>query len=160
VAILHSQDGPAVAAWSEGWALECKDEFILAELAKVGIESWRKADPSGFLSHASNWATSTKRPLRIFALMAFRAAVEDPCFEDLPTVFRVSAGLAETVRGESRRVLYDMVEKLARRSPPEAARFLLDELAKGGEGARRLARTTLPVFPSRQRELIERTLSG
>jgi hypothetical protein len=92
-------------------------------------------------------------------MLSLHAAVEDPAFEDLPTVFQLCAGLAEKVRGEERRALYAVVTALARRSPPEAARFLTDELANGESGARRMIRETLSAFPRHQRELLRRTLS-
>jgi len=49
---------------------------------------------------------------------------------------------------------------LIRRSPPEATRFLLDELACAIPGTQRMIRVSLKHFPARQRELLKQALSA
>ncbi len=160
IAILNGQTDPSVPQLAEAWAFKCSDLTLLAELSVTGLEGWRRTDPSKFLTQIAAWSNAVKSPLRILALLSLHAAVEDPTFEDLPTVFQLCAGLAGKVRGEERRALYAVVTALARRSPPEAARFLTDELAKGDAGVRRMIQDTLTAFPKRQRELLQRTLSA
>jgi hypothetical protein len=148
-----------VAQWVEARASNCDDSVVLMELASQGLAGLREADPTGFLERASEWLKSTHRWLRLFALMALHAAVENPTFEDLPTVFRLLSGVSEKARGESRQVLYALLRTLTKRSPPESARFLLDELAREIPGTQRMIRTSLGHFPARQQELLKRALS-
>lgn len=160
IAILHGQTDPSVPQMAEAWASNCSDHTLLAELSATGLEGWRRVDPSKFLTQIAAWSNAKKSSLRMLALLSIHAAVEDPTFEDLPTVFQLCEGLAGKVRGEERRALYAVVSALARRSPPEAARFLTDELAKGDVGVRRMIEDTLSAFPRRQRELLQRALSA
>jgi hypothetical protein len=157
--IVGWQDRAEVAELAEQWVTDCEDRQALSELASSGIAGWRKADMSGFLERVSLWLDQRSRRLRHFALMALKAAVEDSSFEDLPTVFRILAGVVDKVRGESRQSLFELVRAMARRSPPETARFLLDELAHDSVKARHMIRSTLEAFPAHQQELLELALS-
>jgi hypothetical protein len=53
-----------------------------------------------------------------------------------------------------------LIETLVGRSPPEAARFLMDEIAGVGKAAQDMTHSILDSFPPRQRELLENTLSS
>ncbi len=149
-----------VAQWAETRVPNCDDRAVLTELASQGLVGLREADPAAFLERVSVWLGSTHRRLRLFALMALQSASGDPAFEDLPTVFRLLSGVSEMARGESRQVLYTLLRTLTRRSPPEAARFLLDELACAIPGTQRMIRVSLEHFPERQRELLKQALSA
>jgi hypothetical protein len=102
----------------------------------------------------------SNRGIRSFALLALSAAAEDDQFKDIPSIFRLIAGFTAKAKGGERRALRRLIEALVDRSPPEAARFLMDEVAEGGNPAENFARSTLEFFPSRQRRLLERTLSS
>jgi hypothetical protein len=158
--ILGEQRGKQVPIWAETWAMECDDRIVLMELADQGLVGWRKADPTGFLEKAETWLNSTKKELSLFSLLALQSAVEDPSFEDLPTVFRLLDGATGRYRGAYFHALLQLINALARRSPQEATRFLLDELATGNPGIKRVIQKTLESFPMRQRQLLERALSG
>ena len=60
--------------------------------------------------------------------------------------------------GEAWRAYLEVVRAAARRSPPETARFLVDEIEHARPGATRLARQTLSDFPPRQREALRQAL--
>ena len=157
--ILGEQGGEQVPNWAESWAVECDDRITLQVLAAQGLVSWRKADPTAFLEKAEAWLGSTEKKLWSFSLLALQSAVEDTSFEDLPTVFRLLDGATARFHGVHFHTLNQLINALARRSPPEAARFLRDELASGGPGITRLVQNTLENFPKRQRQLLERALS-
>jgi hypothetical protein len=57
-------------------------------------------------------------------------------------------------------VLNELVSALARRSPQETARFLLEEHEREPELAKRVIRGVLPDFPRRQQNLLQDALSG
>jgi hypothetical protein len=157
--ILGEQYGEQLPSWAETWAIECDDRIVLRELADKGLVSWRKTDPTAFLEKAEIWLNSTKKKLGSFSLLALQSAVEDPSFEDLPTVFRLLDGTTARFRGAYFHALLQLITALAKRSPPEAAHFLLDELATGDPGTKRVVQSVLENFPMRQRQLLERALS-
>ena len=159
-AILGDLNGEDVPSWAETWALECDDQIALRELANQGLASWRKTDPTAFFERVKIWLGSTEKKLQSFGLLVLQSAVEDPSFEDLPTVFRLLDGTTGRFGGALFYVLNRLINALAMRSPPEAARFLMDELARGSRGTKRMVKNTLEKFPIPQRELLERALSA
>jgi hypothetical protein len=157
--ILGELDGEDVPDWAESWALTCDDQIAMEELANQGLANWRKVNPTRFLGRVELWLGSTQKKLQSFALLALLSAVKDPSFEDLPTVFRLLDGTTGTFEGALFHLLSRLISALSRRSPPEAVRFLTDELVHGSEGTRRLIRNTKESFPNLQRDLLERALS-
>jgi hypothetical protein len=157
--ILGEQSGEQVPNWAETWAVESEDRIALQMLAAKGLVSWRRAAPTAFLEKAEGWLGSTEKKLWSFSLLALQSAVEDASFEDLPTVFRLLDGATSRFRGVHIHALSQLISALARRSPPEAAHYLIDELASGGPTITRMVQNTLEIFPKRQRQLLERALS-
>jgi hypothetical protein len=158
-ALLAIQDDIKILHQTQTWVLECDDRFVMKTLANHGFANMRSGNAADFLGEARKWLTSPDKRLRLFALIALRYAVEDPEFEDLPTVFRLLERVAGRVRGESRQALIDLVIALARRSPPEATRFLLDEQKRRTRGIKRIIRETMKDFSSHQRTVLKRSLS-
>lgn len=159
-AILGDLDGEDVPGWAETWAFECDDQIDLKELADQGLVSWRKADPTAFLERIEIWLGSTQEKLQSFALLALQSAVEDPSFEDLPTVFGLLDGTTGRFSGALFHNLNRLIDALARRSPLEAARFLMDELKHESRSTKRMVQNSIEKFPARQRDLLERALSA
>jgi hypothetical protein len=159
-ALLGGLKGDEVPAWAEEHVGGCKDYAALQELAERGLAGWRTGSREDFLSRASVWLETTNARLRGLALLALAVEVATPTFEDLPSVFRMARGQADSVRGETRQALFALVRALAQRSPPETARFLLDDLPDGGAGTRRLVREVLTEFPPRHRAALRKALSG
>lgn len=158
-AILGELNGEDVQVWAETWALTCDDQIAIEELANQGLTSWRRADPTRFLGRVKLWLGSTQKELQLFGLLALLSAVEDPSFEDLPTVFRLLDRTSGTFDGVLFHVLGRLINALSRRSPAEAVRFLMDELVHGTEGTKRLIRNIKENLPAHQRDLLERALS-
>jgi hypothetical protein len=157
---LSGQANADVPKWAADYVANCDDEEVIVEMARLGLECWRKLDTTRFLDEAETWLHDPKRRLRAFALIALDAAAEDHQFKDIPSIFRLIAGLAAAAKLEEKRALRRLIETLVGRSPPEAARFLMDEIAASGTAAQDIARSTLDSFPARQRELLENTLSS
>jgi hypothetical protein len=158
-AILGDLNGEEVPGWAETWALECDDQIALEELANQGIASWRKANATAFFERVEMWLGSTEKKLQSFALLVLHSAVKDPSFEDLPTVFRLLDGTTGRYDGALFYALNRLIDALATRSPPETARFLMDELGRGSRGTKRMVKNIMEKFPVPQRDLLERTLS-
>jgi hypothetical protein len=158
--VLSGQVHDDVAKWAIDYVAKCDDQEVVAEMAKAGLQGWRISDVSRFLAAEQVWLNDSNRGIRSFALLALSAAAEDDQFKDIPSIFRLIAGFTAKAKGGERRALRRLIEALVDRSPPEAARFLMDEVAEGGNPAENFARSTLEFFPSRQRRLLERTLSS
>jgi hypothetical protein len=159
-AILAGKSGDDVIQFIATRAGECRDPIVRDELARTGLEAWRKGNAVEFMEHVSDWLGESARKIRVFGLLALEGAIQDRQFTDLPTVFRLLAGASISARDEERRSLHRVIRSLARRSPQEAVRFLLDELVRNESTARRLIREVRDEFPPRQRELLERALSA
>jgi hypothetical protein len=157
--ILGVLQGREAAGWAAARAETCPDAVCLAELARSGLAGWRAAEPQTYLAQTSAWLRSGSERVRALGATGLTALVDDASFEDLPAVFRLLTDLPLAGHGVFRRALEQTVDALARRSPPEAARFLLDALRLGTPGAASLARRSLPAFPARQRGLLEEALS-
>jgi hypothetical protein len=76
---------------------------------------------------------------------------------DLPRLFGLLS-LAPPQAGEAWRAQVAILQGAARRSPAEAARYLVDEIESGSPGAARLARQILDDFPPRQRLALRKAL--
>ncbi|NIS79974.1 MAG: hypothetical protein GTO14_07160 [Anaerolineales bacterium] len=157
--ILGAYRQSEIADWVTDWVPSCEDRVALAELARVGLQGWRANDVAMFLSKVAEWLESSSLRMRVFSLQALDAAAHDEDFDELPTVFRLITGRVATSQGREKRSLYSLVNTLATRSPPETARFLIDEINREGGAARKMTRSLIENFPSRQRILLERTLS-
>jgi len=159
IQMAASRSGPDVPTSAERWARGCEAFEVLDELAGTGIGAWRDTSCDHFLSQVEIWLEKPWIRVQTFALLALKHAAAQQAFQDLPTVFRLVHPVDRFERRESRRALVQLVEELARRSPQEAAFFVIDELQEGGKHAKQLARKTLPIFPAPQQRLIQRTLS-
>lgn len=158
--LLSGYSHSEIADWVTDWVPSCEDRFANAELASVGLQGWRKSDVHSYLNKIAFWLKSSSLRMRVFALQALEASAHDEDFDELPTVFRLIKGRVTVAKRGEKRSLYRLVNTLATRSPPEAARFLMDEIAHEGGAARKMAKSMLEAFPSRQRTLLERTLSS
>lgn len=148
-----------VALWAEEKAPSAADGMALASLGGEGLKRWRAAQGPRFFVRINDWIQSQDVKLRALGLAAVAQAMEDPRFEDIPSVFPLLRGLTESAQGESRRQLGRATRALARRSPPEAARFLREERMRCGQRAHWLVRASLDAFPARMRDELRRTLS-
>jgi hypothetical protein len=68
--------------------------------------------------------------------------------------------LPHPLRGEARQALSDLLATLAKRSPAETTRFLLERIDRQQPGIERQARVLLPSLPPAQRERLTAALSA
>jgi hypothetical protein len=149
-----------VGDWAEARAHESLDNATLTALAGSGLAGWRRADPQGFLRAVLHWLKEGNTRTKTLGVHALTAAVQEPSFEDLPTIYRLIHSLEQPSRGELRRALVLLLRALAQRSPAETTHFLLDRIKRGGEEDRRLAQQVQEFLPAAQRDTIQETLSG
>jgi hypothetical protein len=158
-AILSGETGSWVGEWVESRSRTCDDLPALRPLAEEGLLGWRSAQPEQFLDGCRRWLESDSARLQLLAIRALEAAVDDPAFSDLPGLFHALDGQLGRLRGQSRRVVGELIEALARRSAPEAAKFLIDQLASNQPGSGSLIRSSLAAFPPSQASHLRRALS-
>lgn len=159
ITMASRRDDEDLPAWVERWARDCQRPALLDELALRGLQQWEQAHPGALLEQVEGWLGKPWIRLHAFALHVLKHAARQPSFEDLPAAFRILHPVEQFTHREERQALVQVVEELARRSPQEAAYFLLEEVRQGGKGARRLAERTAGAFPAAQRSAIQRTLS-
>lgn len=157
--LVGLQADEQVARWVEAKAPSAADGIALASLGGEALAEWRTGHGGEYLARVSTWLESREAKLLALGLAAVAQAVADPRFEDIPSVFPLLRGITESAQGEGRRQLGNVMRALARRSPPEAARFLREERIRCGAGAHWLVRACLDAFPARTRDELRRTLS-
>jgi hypothetical protein len=158
--MLHGNPVSASLRVISGWAQSTEDRQVLQELADSGLAGLRRASPARFLRTVRSWLREGRERPRLLALLALRAAAQDPEYSDLPGLLRATEGVVAAVRGESRRALRTLIEALARRSPAEAASFVLQEFADRPQPMSALLQQCLAAFPERQRSLLQERLSA
>lgn len=159
IMLLPEVSGDEAAAWAEPRAAACDDFELLDELATSGLGRWRRERPPGFLQTAGRWLKADSVGLRALALLTLRAAADAPNTDAIPAIFHLLPDGLAGHRGISRKALLRLLETLARRSPQETARLMLDHLqSDGGDGAA-LIQDLLPAFPVSQRARLRNALA-
>ncbi len=155
---LAKMSGEVVAEEAQEWALTCEDEEALDALASTGTTRWRTTEQANFYRTLEAWLGDPRIRIRHLGILALQARIRDVDFNELPQVLGLIQGLCANVRGSSQRSLNEMVRYLISISPPEVAKFVIDEVEAGVQGAKRLAQAVIPVFPDRLKKEIQKTL--
>lgn len=158
--LLEPMAEDEIVAWVEARAREAEDPQVLQALAGRALAGWRDAAAGEALPRFQTWCHSPEVGLRALGLHALAALVESPAFDDLPAVCRMLGAMAVPPPGEARRAYAELVTRLARRSPAETTRLLLDGLALRRAGMAAVVRGLLPGFPAGLRRELERALSS
>jgi len=159
-AMLSMRQDDGVPVLAERWARTCTNASVREELAGKGIQAWRDAQPEEALQQMKIWLEKPWTHVQAFTLLVLQELVAQPGFDNLPAIFHLLHPVSRFERREVRIALQALVEILIERSPPEAAFFIIDELASGHKRAVQLARKTLKAFPRDQQRLIRRALSA
>jgi hypothetical protein len=138
----------------ESWVLNCEDDEAIEFLAKQGMKFWRVQDLDRFYRTVLKWLGDTRLRMRYLGILALYGRSEDEDFAEIPRLLALLNGISSQVRGSSQRALTGLIRQLADVSPPEVAKFLLDEIRSQTSGAHRLAQASLSAFPVHlQREI-------
>jgi len=157
ISLLERQPLASLPDWIANWSETAEDPQLLERLAVGPHKRLWRGDPDLFWKTAAGDLHSDGAPKTV-ALLALEEIVPDLNPDDLPRVFAVLEAAPVPVSGEAWRAYLEVVRVAARRSPPETARFLVDEIEHARPGATRLARQTLSDFPPRQREALREAL--
>lgn len=148
-----------VPIYAEAWAEACEDVVALERLAADGLSAWRDENPDVLLQVLKRWIDDQRLQVRHLALLLITSMTGDSTFDNyLPEVFRILHGISAKVRGGSIHSLYGLMRRLAKQSPAETAKFLLDESKAGHPGVKRLIRNTIESLPDNYREAINHAL--
>ena len=157
VSLLERQPLASLPDWISAWSRSAEDPQLLERLAAGPLRRIWRGDPELFwrTAAAELWSDSASTTV---TLLALERIVPDLGPDDLPRVFSVLEEAPVPHAGEAWRAYLEVVRVAARRSPPETARFLVDEIEHARPGATRLARQTLSELPPRQREALRQAL--
>jgi hypothetical protein len=142
----------------EDWAMICEDDQALGYVTSTGLKHWRKQDLKRFYHIMQIWLGDNRLRIRHLAVLAIMGRSEDEDFQELHQVLNLLAGLTAQLRGSSQRSLTILVRQLASLSPPEVAKYLIDELQEDVPGAQRLTQNVLASFPERFQHEIRHSL--
>jgi hypothetical protein len=157
--LLNKASPENAPIYAEAWAETCEDVVALKWLASDGLSVWREQDPEIFLQVLKRWIDDQRLQVRHLALLLIANASRDSTFDKyLPETFRILHGISAKVRGGSAQSLYGLVRELAKRSPAETTKFLLDEIKAGHPGVKRLIRNSMEFLPDNYREALHRVL--
>ncbi|MGH2627035.1 MAG: DNA alkylation repair protein, partial [Anaerolineales bacterium] len=159
-ALVQTVPGGDAADWAQARVEDARDERAIETLAGPALAGWRRQDPAAFLGRIDGWLAGESSRWRTLGFRAIEAALEDPSFEPRPVAFDLLGGRSLEPPGVEGQAMLAAWRSAIARSPAEAAQTLLEELAAGGEPARRLISRNLEAFPERQRARLERALSG
>jgi hypothetical protein len=133
----------------EAWAIPSTELRLLKALLVTGLARVRREFPQVYLRQVNQWLVSGRIFTQQLGLQALVPLLAEPGFENLPVLFRMLAPLVRSAPTPLRPDLLDIMQKLARRSPKEAAFFLRQNLAlkTDNPGTAWLARQSLSSFP-------------
>jgi hypothetical protein len=156
---LGVEPGDAAADWAEGRAPETSDLRVLEGLARRGLAAWSSRDRPTSLRRAGRWIRSESDRVRELGCLFLLPIAESGGSEDVRQVIHLLRETREVGRGPERRTLSALLLTLVRRSPQEAARYLLDAVGEGNPVLSQIARQALPLLPARQKQALEETLA-
>jgi len=157
--LLGVWGGVEVADWAEERAAETADLRILEKVARHGLAAWRNGDRGEAFRRAGGWLTAPSTRVRELGLLLLLSIVEAGESDDLRRVINLLGASPETGSGPERKTFARLLISLVRRSPREAARFLLDGVRRGNPAVSQIARQALPLLPARQQQTLEDALA-
>lgn len=157
--ILSGFGGDSVADWIEPRAADLVDAPLMTAVVDRAFVSWRQVSGASYVHRIERWLRSSRSHLQALGLRTLGAGLDMPELNDLHRAFEALGLLPRPLRGEARSALADLLDALARRSPAETTRFLLDAIESDQPGIDRLARPLLASLPPAQRERLAAALA-
>jgi hypothetical protein len=131
------------------WALPSTEMRLLTALFTTGLARVRNDLPEVYIRQARRWLAASTVFTKQLGLLALLPMLDEPRYDNLPVFFRLISPLVRTAPLPLRPDLLEIIQRLARRSPQEAAFFLRQNLAikTDNPGTAWLARNSLDSFP-------------
>lgn len=145
------------------WVHQSKDPEIQGALLTDALRRLRRENPEAFLLLIEDWLKSPDHRAQIWGLRALIPLLNEPGFENLPTVFRLLRPTLETARPATQLDLQACLAALGRISVTETLYFLREVIAasKNPEMLRILRRmlpTCSPELQAGLRETLRETM--
>lgn len=160
VSLMSSVNQAEIARRFELWASDCDDDEVLRWIAREGLAGWRRQPEPSLWLVLGAWLDHRSGRVQLLAIHCLHAAMHE--WQDdakFPQVFELLRARIGNLRGAPRAGFQDLIQTLARRSPQETARFLMDEHARKAPDALRMLRASLDAFPAALRAELEALLS-
>jgi DNA alkylation repair enzyme len=157
--LIPVEDPHPMVALLESWLNTRPEDRLIEALLVRGMLALRRDRPDVYLEVVSNWL---KRP-QVFAnqlgLRALVPLVQDPGFENIPSIFRLIQPFSRSLAGGLRPFMVNILHALARRSPQETSFFLRHNLETSeNPDSPWLVRQTLPALPVEMQESLRGAL--
>ncbi len=139
------------------WMWECQDDILLKALLDRALSSIRTHEVTAYYSLLDDMQGKQEENTERITLHLLLPLVDDPSFQDLPTVLKY---LKPIINSESQDALSDLarlIRRMARRSEQEMMIFLLHQIPTAPHPKiQRAIRRSLPAFsPASQKRLKE-----
>ena len=158
IALLERQPVDELPSWVQAWVQTADDSLLLERLASGPLRHLRQEDLALFWQTLAVYLQSRAPSQVTIGLLALQDAVGGVDAGDLPRVFVLLSQAPPPQAGEAWRAQVAVLREAARRSPAEAARYLVDEIERARPGATRLTRQVINEFPPRQQEALRQSL--
>ena len=159
VCLVRGLEPAELSVIFEGWAAGCDDREVLSWIAEEGMADWWSASGFDFWRVLRTWLAGDDYRVRHLALLGVLHGPGSGSSDALlPKVFRLLKGAVVNLRSDGYATMIELMRFLARRSPQETVRYLLDEIKRGTPGGRRLARDCSVEFTPDLREELEKAL--
>jgi len=158
IALLERQPVDDLPEWVRAWAQAADDALLLERLASGPLRLIRQSNADLFWRTLAACFESREPSQMTLGLLALQDAIARVDAADLPRLFALLTQAPPLQVGDAWRAHVAVLRETARRSPAEAARYLVDEIERGRPGAGRLARQVIEEFPTRQQEALRQSL--
>ncbi|HSR48710.1 MAG TPA: hypothetical protein VLL77_12080 [Anaerolineales bacterium] len=158
ITLLEIQPPEDLPPWVEAWAQTAGDASLLERLAGGPMRIVHRLAPERFWEATGANLASGHGAVVILGVRSLEASIDDMDAGELPRAFEALGGMTPPEAGEAWRAEVALVRALARRSPPETAQFLVDQIEQARPGATRIARQMLEAFPALERDALRRSL--
>ena len=158
IALLERQPVEDLPGWVRAWVQTADDSLLLERLACGPLRHLRQRNVGLFWETLASYFESRAPSQVTIGLLGLQDALADVDAAALPRVFALLSQAPPPQAGEAWRAHVALLRQAARRSPAEAARYLVDEIERARPGAARLTRQVMDEFSPRQQEAIRQAL--
>jgi hypothetical protein len=157
--LVPVEDPQPIVDLLESWLNARPEDRLIEALLAQGMLSLRRDRQDIYLQVVSNWLKHPEVFANQLGLRALTSLVQDPGFENIPSIFRLIQPFSRSLASGLRPFMIAILQALARRSPPETTFFLRHNLeTPDNPDAPWLARQTLPALSLEMQESLRAAL--
>jgi DNA alkylation repair enzyme len=157
--LVPVEDPQPILALLESWLNTRPEDRLIEALLVQGMFTLRRDRQEIYLEVVSNWLKRQEVFANQLALRALTPLIQDPGFENIPSIFRIIQPFSRSLASGLRPFMVSIMHALARRSPQETAFFLRYNLeTPENPDTPWLVRQTLPALPFELQESLHAAL--